>query len=68
MQLILLLADTSVWGDNTLDQFSFVLLKNIGLEPLSTSDNSWFNTNVFRIGESDITHTSNAGISGRQQK
>ena len=48
-------------GDNTLDQFSFVLLRNIGPGTvINFTDNSWLNTNVFRIGESDITYTSNA--------
>ena len=43
------------------DDFSFVLLKNIGTgTAINFTDNGWLSTNVFRSGEQNITWTSNA--------
>ena len=46
------------------DDFSFVLLRNIGPgTAINFTDNGWLSTNVFRVGETTITWTSNAAYS-----
>jgi HYR domain/Secretion system C-terminal sorting domain len=46
------------------DDFSFVLLRNIGPGTvINFTDNGWLSTNVFRTGEQTITWTSNAAYS-----
>jgi hypothetical protein len=43
------------------DEFSFVLLRNIGLGTvINFTNNGWLSTNVFRTGEETATWTSNA--------
>ena len=43
------------------DEFSFVLLRNIGPgTAINFTDNGWLSTNVFAVGEQTVTWTSNA--------
>src|SRR5205085_12095896 len=43
------------------DEFSFVLLRNIGSGTvINFTNNGWLSTNVFRAGEQTVTWTSNA--------
>jgi predicted secreted protein len=46
------------------DEFSFVLLRNIGPGTvINFTNNGWLSTNVFRTGEETVTWTSNAAYS-----
>jgi len=46
------------------DEFSFVLLRNIGPgTAVNFTNNGWLSTNVFRTGEESVTWTSNAAYS-----
>ncbi len=48
----------------TSDEFSFVLLRNIGPGTvINFTNNGWLSTNVFRTGEETVTWTSNAAYS-----
>ncbi len=53
------------------DEFSFVLLKNIGVGTvINFTNNGWLSTNVFRTGEETVTWTAPAGgmIAGTEIK
>jgi CHRD domain/Secretion system C-terminal sorting domain len=50
------------------DEFSFVLLKNITSGTvINFTDNGWLSTNVFRTGETTVTWTSNSTLSAGQE-
>jgi hypothetical protein len=52
----------SGYNSNTGDDFSFVLLKNIGPGTVvNFTNNGWLSTNVFRTGEETVTWTAPAG-------
>jgi hypothetical protein len=52
---------TGYTSTSTPDEFSFVLLRNIGPGTvINFTDNGWLSTNVFGVGESTVTWTSNA--------
>jgi HYR domain/Secretion system C-terminal sorting domain len=55
------IAFTGYTSTTTNDDFSFVLLRNIGAgTAINFTDNGWLSTNVFATGEQTITWTSNA--------
>jgi hypothetical protein len=52
---------TGYTSTSATDEFSFVLLRNIGPGTvINFTDNGWLSTNVFGVGESTATWTSNA--------
>jgi hypothetical protein len=55
------IAFTGYTSTSTNDDFSFVLLRNIGPGTvINFTNNGWLSTNVFRAGEETVTWTSNA--------
>ncbi|MBK7432595.1 MAG: hypothetical protein IPI66_01030 [Chitinophagaceae bacterium] len=49
------------YTSTTTDEFSFVLLRNIGPGTvINFTNNGWLSTNVFGVGEETVTWTSNA--------
>ena len=52
----------------SVDQFSFVLLKNITANTvIHFTENGWTTDNVFRTGENTVTWTSNSALSAGQE-